>query len=267
MQLPLYWIDAFTDRLFTGNPAAVVPLDAWLPDSILQNIAFENGLAETAFVVSLGPAHYQLRWFTPKLEVDLCGHATLATAAALFHELAAPGPLLTFETRSGPLLVTRRADGKLELDFPSRPAAPFDPADAPPALLAALGVSPLELWRTPDAPRFLAVFADATAIRAVTPDFTLLASLGDTRLIITAPGEECDFVSRFFAPGAGVPEDPVTGSAHCTLVPYWAARLGRQKLSARQLSARGGARDCELTGDRVRLAGHTRLYLRGHISL
>ena len=267
MNLPLDWIDAFTDPLFAGNPAAVVPLDAWLPDSVLQNIAFENGLAETAFFVPFGPARYQLRWFTPAIEVDLCGHATLATAAALFHELAAPGPLLTFETRSGPLLVTHRADGKIELDFPARPASPRDPADAPLALLAALGAGPLELWRTPDAPRFLAVFADATAIRAVAPDFPLLASLGDTRLIVTAPGEDCDFVSRFFAPGAGVPEDPVTGSAHCTLVPYWAARLGRQKLSARQLSARGGALDCELAGDRVRLAGHTRLYLLGQISL
>ncbi len=266
MQLPLYWIDAFTDRLFAGNPAAVVPLDAWLPDSVMQSIAFENGLAETAFVVALGPTRHQLRWFTPKLEVDLCGHATLAAAAVLFDELAAPGPLLTFETRSGPLLVTRRADGKLELDFPARPASPLELRHAPLTLLVALGATPLELRRTPDAPRFLAVFADADAVRAIAPDFPLLATLGDTRLIVTAPGEDCDFVSRFFAPGAGVPEDPVTGSAHCTLVPYWAARLGRKKLSAQQLSARGGALDCELVGDRVRLAGHTCLYLRGQIS-
>jgi PhzF family phenazine biosynthesis protein len=266
MKLPLYWIDAFTDRVFSGNPAAVVPLDAWLPDAVMQQIAFENGLAETAFIVRLAPDRFHLRWFTPAIEVDLCGHATLATAFALFNELAQPGERITFDSRSGPLIVNRRGD-LLELDFPSRPATPLPLADVPPALLAGLRDQPHEIHKVPGVDHYLAIYDHAADIRALRPDFAKLAAMGDLRVIATAPGEDCDFVSRFFAPGAGVPEDPVTGSAHCTLVPYWAARLRKTKLHARQISARGGELYCELQDERVAIAGHAKLYLRGEISV
>jgi PhzF family phenazine biosynthesis protein len=259
----LYWVDAFTSRPFTGNPAAVVPLAAWPGDERLQRIAFENGLSETAFFVRTGPSRFHLRWFTPALEVDLCGHATLATAQVLFTELGEAGPVLTFDTRSGPLTVARRTDGRLELDFPALPAAPC--ATPPAAVLATLDRAPREILQVPGKDRFLAVYASEADVRALRPDFAALARLGDTRVIATAPGDEADCASRFFAPGAGVPEDPVTGSAHCTIVPYWAARLGRTHLRARQVSARGGELACTLEGDRVRLAGDAVLYLRGEI--
>ena len=265
--MKLYWIDAFADRPFTGNPAGVVPLDAWPADPLMQQIAFENGLAETAFFVRTGDARFHLRWFTPAVEVDLCGHATLASAFVVFHHLGQPGERITFDSRSGPLHVARRADGLLELDFPARPAQPVATADPPPALLHSVDRQPTAWLKVATHPYYLAVYPSQADVLAVRPDFARLATLGDTRLIVTAPGEGCDCASRFFAPGAGVPEDPVTGSAHCTIVPYWAARLGRTELHARQVSRRGGDLFCTLAGDRVRLAGRACLYLQGTLHL
>ena len=265
MPLPLYWIDAFTDRVFGGNPAGVVPLSAWPDDALLQKIAFENGLSETAFFVRTAPDRFHLRWFTPLVEVDLCGHATLATAHVLFRELGQPGERVVFDSKSGPLTVTRRADGRLELDFPTRPGAPVD--DAPVALAAGLGRTPDSVLRS--ARMWLCVYPRAADVVALRPDHAALATSGLSpgRIIVTAAGDDCDFVSRFFAYDAGLAEDPVTGSAHCTLVPYWAARLGRTVLHARQVSARGGELWCELAGDRVKIAGHAVLYLRGTIEV
>lgn len=262
MKLPFYWVDAFTDRVFAGNPAGVVPLEAWPADAVLQSIAFENGLSETAFFVRAGAARFRLRWFTPAIEIDLCGHATLASGHVLFHELGQAGDLVTFDTHSGALTVARRAEGKLELDFPARPAAPAEP---PAALLAGLGREPLFAARSEK--MWLCVYERAADVLALRPDHGTLASVTPGRIIVTAPGDDCDFVSRFFAPDAGVPEDPVTGSAHCTLVPYWAARLGKTALHARQVSRRGGELWCELAGDRVRMAGKAVRYLRGEIEV
>ena len=261
MPLPFYWIDAFSPRVFSGNPAGVMPLERWLPDELMQQIARENGLAETAFFVRTGPDRFHLRWFTPAVEIDLCGHATLATAFVLFHHLGQPGDRLVFDTRSGPLAVARAAEGRLELDFPSRPAAP---APAPAGLASGLGAAPREVRRARD---YLCVFPTAAEVRALRPDFAMLGGIETLGIIATAPGEDCDFVSRFFAPRAGVPEDPVTGSSHCTLVPYWAERLGKTTLHARQVSARGGELFCALAGDRVRMAGDCALYLCGEISV
>lgn len=261
MELPIHWIDAFTDKAFGGNPAAVVPLDAWLDDVLLQRIANENGLSETAFSVRTGPARAELRWFTPSVEVDLCGHATLATAYVLFHELGQVQSPVKFDTKSGILNVTQRGP-LIELDFPSRPAAAAEP---PEDLLRGLGRNPLEVMRSQR--MWLCVYADAQDVVALRPDFGALGRVEPGRIIPTAPGRDCDFVSRFFAPDAGIPEDPVTGSAHCTLVPYWAKRLGRTRLHARQVSRRGGELWCELDGDRVRMAGKCAPYLRGSISL
>ena len=272
MTLPLYWIDAFADRVFTGNPAAVVPLDAWLDDALLQKIAFEHGLAETAFFVPAKPpasssamaARFHLRWFTPAVEVDLCGHATLAAAHVLFHCLGQRGDVVTFDSHSGPLPVARRADGKLELDFPATPVAAEDDPGVAHAVAAALGGPPVWLGRS-KFDRF-AVLADAAAVRAVRPDPVHVAAAGGRGLIVTAPGDgTCDYVSRFFAPQSGIFEDPVTGSAQSALAPYWAARLGRTRLHARQISARGGELWCEAAGPRVKIAGHAALYLRGEI--
>lgn len=262
MNLPLYWIDAFTDRVFGGNPAGVVPLEAWPDDAILQHIAFENGLSETAFFVRTGDARYHLRWFTPAVEVDLCGHATLASAHVLFRELHLAAECVTFDSRSGPLTVTRRDADKLELDFPARPASP---APAPAALLTGLAHAPAEVLRSER--MWLCVYPRAADVRSLRPDHAALAQLTPGRIIVTAPGDDCDFVSRFFAPDAGIAEDPVTGSAHCTLMPYWSARLGRAALHARQVSARGGELWCELAGDRVKIAGRAVRYLRGEIDV
>jgi PhzF family phenazine biosynthesis protein len=261
MNLPIYWVDAFTDRTFGGNPAAVVPLDSWLDDSLLQRIANENGLSETAYFVRTGPARAELRWFTPAVEVDLCGHATLATAHVLYGELGQVESPVVFDTKSGPLSVARRGE-LLELDFPSRPAAP---AEAPAELLSGLGLAPTEVLRSEK--MWLCVYATEAQVRGLAPDFAALGLVVPGRIIPTAPGTDCDFVSRFFAPDAGIAEDPVTGSAHCTLVPYWAKRLGKSKFHARQVSRRGGELWCELDGSRVRMAGKGVLYLRGLISV
>jgi len=262
MNLPFFWIDAFSAHVFAGNPAGVVPLGHWLPDGAMQQIAFENGLSETAFFVPTGPGQYHLRWFTPAVEVELCGHATLASAHVVWTELGERAPVVTFASRSGPLPVTRRPDGSLELDFPATPPAPEHAAAVQEAVTAALGQAPAWLGRT----KFdlFAVLADAARVRALRPDFAAIAAAGTRGLIVTAPGDDdCDFVSRFFAPQSGVPEDPVTGSAHSALTPYWAARLEKTRLHARQLSARGGELWCEFRGDRVGIAGRAVTYLRG----
>jgi predicted PhzF superfamily epimerase YddE/YHI9 len=265
MKHPLYWVDAFTDTVFHGNPAGVVPLEKWLPDQTLQHIAFENGLAETAFFVRTGPDRFHLRWFTPAVEMDLCGHATLASAFTLFAQLGQPGDRVTFDSRSGPLTVTRRG-ALLELDFPARPPTPLPEGEIPPALLIGLGGRPPQwIGKSRD---YLCVYPTANDVLALKPDFVALNQIDVTGIIVTAPGHNgSDFVSRFFAPHAGVNEDPVTGSSHCTLVPYWAGRLGKTKLHARQVSARGGELFCELRGDRVGIAGHSVLYLRGEIDI
>lgn len=259
MKLPLYQVDAFTSRLFGGNPAAVVTLDEWLPDDVLQAIAAENNLAETAFVLpheEMSP----LRWFTPTIEMDLCGHATLATGHVLFAYHYPSIDTMRFSTRSG-VLVLRRTGPRLSLDLPSRPGTPIDVSDA---LAGALGARPREAYLARDV---LAVFDTEEEVQSMQPDLSRIAALDAFAVIVSAPGRAVDFVSRFFAPAAGIPEDPVTGSAHCTLVPYWAERLGKSSLTARQLSARGGELDCDLRGDRVTLAGTTVEYLRGEINV
>ncbi|HEY4188168.1 MAG TPA: PhzF family phenazine biosynthesis protein [Polyangia bacterium] len=263
-QIPLYQVDAFTSEAFRGNPAAVCPLEAWLPVPLMQKIAAENNLSETAFFIPDGDG-FALRWFTPTTEVDLCGHATLASAFVLMTELSPARTRVVFSTRSGPLTVERAGD-KLTMDFPSRPATqlttPF------PALSAGLGRTPVAVWT---ARSFVAVFEDAETVRGLRPDFAKIAALDTYGVIVTAPGTgadaDVDCVSRFFAPRQGVPEDPVTGSAHCTLAPYWAARLGRPQLRARQVSARGGEIDCELRGDRVSLSGQAVLVIQGTLRI
>jgi PhzF family phenazine biosynthesis protein len=258
MRIPLYQIDAFADRLFAGNPAAVCPLDDWLPGDVMQAIAAENNLSETAFFVGEGAA-WRLRWFTPTTEIDLCGHATLASAYVIFRFVAPDRTRIRFRTeKAGELVVTR--DGELlTLDFPSRPPAA---CAAPPALGAALGRVPASVAAARD---FVAVYDDTDQIAGLSPDFAALAKLGRA-VIVTAPGNgEVDFVSRFFAPALGVDEDPATGSAHCSLTPYWAERLGKTRLSARQLSRRGGSLYCTLRGNRVEIAGGATLYLTGAI--
>jgi PhzF family phenazine biosynthesis protein len=261
MRIPLYQIDAFAEGPFTGNPAAVCPLEAWLPDDVMQAIAAENNLSETAFFVPEGEG-YRLRWFTPGTEVDLCGHATLASAYVVFRWLAPERRRVVFTTQqAGPLTVARDGD-LLALDFPSRPAEPCAMSEA---LAAALGRRPAALLAARD---YLAVYDSADEIKALAPDFAALAALDRFAVIVTAPGTgEVDFVSRFFAPARGVDEDPVTGSAHCTLIPFWAERLGKQRLEARQLSRRGGVLSCALDGNRVTIAGRAVPYLEGTITL
>lgn len=259
MRLPLYQVDAFTQRRFAGNPAAVCPLPKWLPDATLQAIAAENNLAETAYFVA-EPEGYRLRWFTPAVEVDLCGHATLAAAYVLMDCLGFGGDQVTFQSRSGPLTVARSGD-MFTLDFPSRPGVPQPLTDT---LAAALGATPTAIFSARDT---MCVFENADQVRVLQPDMNALKALEPFAYIATAPGDDCDFVSRFFAPKAGIDEDPVTGSAHCTLTPYWAGRLGKSNLFARQISARGGELWCEDRGDRVRISGHGALYLTGFIEV
>jgi PhzF family phenazine biosynthesis protein len=259
MRIPIYQIDAFTDRLFAGNPAAVCPLERWLPDAVMQAIAAENNLSETAFLVPQRNG-FQLRWFTPAREVDLCGHATLASGWLVLRVLDPGRDLVAFDTRSGSLGVARDGD-LLVMDLPAhRPL----PAPAPAGLVEALGRVPESVLA---ANYLMAVYPDDGAIRALNPDFRAMAEAGIDEVLVTAPGDGCDLVSRFFAPGFGIPEDPVTGSAHCALVPYWAERLGKTRLHARQLSRRGGELWCELRGDRVSIAGGAVLYLEGEIEV
>ena len=260
MELDLYQLDAFTDAVFAGNPAAVVPLEDWLPDETMQALGAENNLSETAFFVPTpeDPEHdFHIRWFTPGIEAQICGHATLATAAVLFDQLGWDAENVRFKSMLSSLKVTRR-DDVLELDFPVLPRTEIQPDEG---LEEALGAPILKYF---DAQKNLAVLEDATAVRALQPDMGFLKALGKG-VIVTAEGEDCDFVSRYFAPYGGIPEDPVTGSAHCVLVPYWADRLGKQTLHARQVSQRGGELYCTLSGDRVLIAGKAAMYMKGTI--
>jgi PhzF family phenazine biosynthesis protein len=259
VKLTLYQVDAFTSDVFRGNPAAVVPLERWLDDPRMQAIAAENNLAETAFFVR-EPAGFRIRWFTPEVEVDLCGHATLASAWVYFRRLEPTASAITFASRSGPLTVTREGE-RLVLDFPALPPEPWV---AGPDLFEALGGDPKLTLRAMDA---MVVYETEDEVRALKPDLVALREVDTRGVIVTAPGRDVDFVSRFFAPRVGVPEDPVTGSAHCMLIPYWAERLGRTKLHARQISKRGGELWCELAGNRVKIAGHGALYLTGTIEV
>ncbi|MEE4661662.1 MAG: PhzF family phenazine biosynthesis protein [Halieaceae bacterium] len=264
MQLTQYEVSAFSADAFAGNPAAVVPLENWLPDATLLAIAAENNLSETAFYLPEGDG-FALRWFTPTVEVQLCGHATLASAHVLFNEQDYPGEEIRFRTVfSGELAVRRRGDF-LCLDFPAHPVTPV-PVD--PAIASALGGNPLAAFR---APSWVYEFASEAEIIALNPDMKALQAATDLPVIVTAPGEaeDVDFVSRFFGPQVGVDEDPVTGSAHCALAPLWGAadRLDRDTLHARQRSARGGEIMCELRGDRVLISGRARTFLRGTIDI
>jgi PhzF family phenazine biosynthesis protein len=271
MKLPLYQVDAFTSTVFAGNPAAVCPLEHWIDDRLMQAIALENNLSETAFFVPAartgghgdagGSEHdYDIRWFTPKIEIDLAGHPTLASAFVIFHWLEPARSRVTFHSKSGPLVVERRGD-LLSMEFPARPPLECEP---PAGLSEALGATPLATHRSRD---LLAIYASEEDVRTLRPDFARVAALGLHAVCATAPGSECDFVSRFFAPAVGVPEDPVTGSAHCMLVPYWARRLGKRTLHARQVSVRGGELFCEDRGERVVLGGYAAPYLEGTIEI
>lgn len=261
MRLPIYQVDAFADRVFAGNPAAVVPLDVWLADETLQAIAAENNLAETAYFVPTADG-FDLRWFTPTVEIPLCGHATLASAFVLMTILEPQRRDVRFGSQSGPLSVVRKGD-LFELDLPART---LEAAPDAAAIAAALGGTPAGVWRS--ANFNMALYESAGEIEALKPDLRRLAATELGCSIVTAPGEAgADFVSRFFGPGVGIDEDPVTGSAHCTLVPYWAKRLGKTKLVARQISARGGTLYCEDAGARTRMAGEGKLYLEGFIHI
>ncbi|MDQ2817910.1 MAG: PhzF family phenazine biosynthesis protein [Candidatus Eremiobacteraeota bacterium] len=260
MNIPIYQVDAFTDKAFGGNPAAVCPLEAWIDEGLMQAIAAENNLAETAFFVPSNGG-FKIRWFTPTAEVDLCGHATLASASVIFEKLAHSGDKVSFESRSGPLRVTRRSDGLLALEFPSLPGAPCSP---PQGFVEALGAVPVEILK---AVKYMAVFASEDEVRAIAPNMDKVARFDAEGVIVTSAGTDVDFVSRFFAPKLGIPEDPVTGSAHCTLIPYWAQRLGKTVLRARQVSRRGGELWCELLADGVIIAGRAADYMEGTIRL
>lgn len=267
-RLPLYQIDAFTSDVFRGNPAAVVPLEAWLPDATLQAMALENNLSETAYFVAAADGTYHLRWFTPTTEVDLCGHATLAAAYVIMRYVDASAEVVRFTTQSAGELVVRQTGpegDRLALDFPARPPELVRDAAVLRAVADALGVAPAALWKARD---LMAVLDGAAAVAGLRPDMAKIAALPAFALIVTAAGEgEVDFVSRFFAPAKGVPEDPVTGSAHCTLIPYWSAKLGKKALRARQVSPRGGELWCEDRGGRVTIAGHAVRYLEGFVYL
>jgi PhzF family phenazine biosynthesis protein len=269
MTLKLWQIDAFASRPFEGNPAAIVPLDAWIDEARMQAIANENNLAETAFFVREAAGRYRLRWFTPEAEVDLCGHATLASAWLIFGQLDPSLSQIAFETRSGTLVVERGADGRQVMSLPFDPTAPFDgPSGFADAVAEALGARPpAELLKG----RYvMAVWPEAKDVRGIKgPDAIgpVLRRVGVWGLIATAPGDQgYDFVSRFFAPDKGVPEDPVTGSAHCALTPYWAKRLGKTTMRARQASPRGGDLTCTDAGERTILSGPCALYMTGEIA-
>lgn len=263
MEVPIYQVDAFTSRQFGGNPAAVCPLEFWLPAQTMQAIAMENNLAETAFVVPEGD-RFGLRWFTPAIEIDLCGHATLAAAYVLSEYRGVAGNRIVFDSRSGELIVTRGAEGRLTLNFPSLPA---DRVDPPARLIEGLGTQPLEILGVKDF--YLVVYPSEQDIRTLQPNMEALRTLDRFGVIVTARSAEAevDFVSRFFAPGAGIDEDPVTGSAHCTLTPYWSQRLNKKTMTARQISPRGGELRVENVGDRILISGQVAPYLKGTITV
>jgi PhzF family phenazine biosynthesis protein len=259
MKLRCYTVDAFTDRVFSGNPAAVCPLEEWLDDGLMQKIAAENNLSETAFFVPDGDG-YHIRWFTPVCEVELCGHATLASSYIIYKYIAPEKTELRFRALAGQLRVMRDGD-LLSLDFPSRPPRRIE---APRELVQSIGAEPSEMCLADD---HVAVFNSEDQVRSLAPDFTRMGRFDMFALIATAPGNDCDFVSRFFAPRKGINEDPVTGRAHCTLIPFWAERLGKTSLHARQVSKRGGELFCELRGDRVRISGRVALYSEATINV
>ena len=257
--IQIFQVDAFAERLFEGNPAAVCPLEDWLEDEMLQAIAAENNLSETAFYVERDGL-YELRWFTPKSEVAICGHATLAAGFVILTELEPDRDEVRFQTRQVGELAVRRSGDRFRLELPAQVPSR---CPAPRGLTDALGYAPTEVWQ---ATKMMAVLESATQVAGIVPELSLIKSLDTYGLIVTAPGDEgsgIDFVSRYFAPYVGILEDPVTGSAHCVLAPYWAQRLGKKMMEARQLSARGGALGVELAGDRVALLGSATLYLRG----
>ncbi|MFT5185296.1 MAG: PhzF family phenazine biosynthesis protein [Flavobacteriales bacterium] len=258
MNIPIYQVDAFASNCFSGNPAAVCILNSWLSSETMQAIAQENNLSETAFLVGCND-RYELRWFTPLAEMDLCGHATLASAYVLIYELGIDASVLFFESRSGELQVTRRGED-LELNFP---ADDCKPVQAPDRLEEALGTSCPEVFRGKT--DYLVIANSQAALMKLAPNFHLMRNIGVRGVIVTAPGDDVDFVSRFFAPEVGVDEDPVTGSAHTTLTPYWSKRLGKSEMSALQLSTRGGELQCTLQADRVLIRGKAVLYLKGEI--
>ena len=258
--MTIYQVDAFAEKLFCGNPAAVIPLEEWPSDEMMQLIAMENNLAETAFFVPRG-SDFSIRWFTPALEIDLCGHATLASAYILYHHLGYKSPRVTFHSKSGPLHVTRKGE-LLLMDFPSW--MPERKEEYPPELIKALGDPEITgVYRNRD---WLVELNDEAAVKKINPDFTLLKKAG-AMVIITAPGKNVDFVSRFFAPTAGIDEDPVTGSAHSQLIPFWSYKLGKNVMQAKQLSRRGGDIYCEQNGERVIMGGKCAFYMKGEINV
>lgn len=261
MKLTIYQVDAFAEKVFTGNPAAIVPLEHWIDDKLMQLIAMENNLSETAFFVKTDTG-FHIRWFTPEYEIDLCGHATLASAYVIKNFIEPHLTEIVFSTVKAGVLKVSVSDGVYTLDLPSRVP---EPVDAPELLLKSLGVSTVvEVLKSRD---YFVVLPDETAVRNIEPDFILMKELDTIGVIVTAKGRDADVVSRCFYPGLGIQEDPVTGSAHCNIVPYWSARLNKQKLECHQLSARGGVLDCELKGDRVLMGGKCVLYLTGSIDV
>lgn len=275
MSYPIYQVDAFTNRLFRGNPAAVMPLDTWLPDKTLQALAAENNLSETAFFVretGIDGADFHIRWFTPETEVPLCGHATLASGWVIFNKLGWPEEQVRFHSKSGPLGIQKTSGGWLELDFPS---LQIEEKNTPAIITEAFGSAPETVFYAPDDTNYMVVLENEAAVRTAQPDMRKLRQLGNLGVIITAPGESAernadmsaDFVSRYFVPGAGIDEDPVTGSIHSILVPYWAKRTGKTRFEARQLSTRGGLLRCELKDDRVAIAGQAAFYMEGAVYL
>ena len=259
MEISLYQIDSFASKLFEGNPAAVCPLDEWLSDEIMQSIAEENNLSETAFFVALDD-EFHIRWFTPKSEVDLCGHATLASAYVLFNVLDYPEQAIRFNSKSGILVVTRDEDW-LILDFPKQPPVS---CPTPKEISAAFNIEPIECLKSED---LIAVFENEDDIESAKPDFEQLKKLDARGVVITAKSTRYDFVARFFAPKHGIPEDPVTGSAYTQLAPYWASKLGARKFSVKQMSPRGGELTCEIVGDRVLISGKATKYMEGKITI
>ena len=261
MHTPIFQVDAFTTHLFSGNPAAVMPLEHFLDDALLQAVAAENNLTETAFLVPEG-GDYRLRWFTPTVEVPLCGHATLASAAVVMERLEPSRSQVVFHTQSGPLTVHRKEAGYL-MDFPARPS---QHGPVPTGLAEALGTVPVDV--VVDAFNYLVLLDNAEVVRNLNPDIAAIAHLDRDGVIVTAPGDSgYDFISRYFAPAKGIPEDPVTGGAHCALVPYWARRLGKSDFLAFQASRRGGEIICRLVGDRVELEGACAFYLEGNVEI
>lgn len=258
MNLTIYQVDAFASEVFKGNPAAVCPLESWIDAELMQKIALENNLAETAFFVKKNDV-YEIRWFTPVYEIDLCGHATLASAFVIFEILKSESEIVKFHSHKSGELAVEKKDDLLILDFPSRPV---QKTELPEGLIEAIGRTPKEVFKARD---YFLVYENEQEISDIKPNFNKLLEVGGHGFIVTAKGETADFVSRFFAPEVGVFEDPVTGSAHCNLIPFWAERFGKTELFAKQISARGGELFCKLEGDRVKIGGNAVLYLKGEI--